>query len=97
LPGVRQTRRAMIIDASLLFECLVAIDKIDEAKVLMVKVTDFEPTGKTYSFFIERASRLKNKELIQEIADRGIERVPEDQIWIINNQVIRGTRGVDNK
>jgi hypothetical protein len=97
MPGVDHARHAMAIDASLLFECLVAIDRVDDAKALMVKVTEFEPTGRAYGMFIERASRLKQKGLVQEIADRGTERVPEDQIWIIRNKVVRGTRGALNK
>ena len=94
LPGVLHTRSDMIVDASLLYECLLAIGKLEQAHNLMVKVTDFEPTGRCYAVFVERSNRLQLMELSHSVADRGAERVPEDEIWRIRNQVIRGTRGV---
>ncbi len=95
LPGIVQTRHAMTQDAALFYECLIALNRADDAEALMILITDFEPTGHTYARFIERTNRLKKMDISNAVADRGAERVPEDQIWRIRNMVIRGTRGVN--
>lgn len=94
LPGIVQTRAAVVQDAALFYECLAATGRLKQAEALMVLVTEFECSGRTYARFIERSNRLKNMDLSHAIASRGEERVPEDQIWHIKNMVIRGTRGV---
>ncbi|MDF1838883.1 MAG: hypothetical protein P1V35_13515, partial [Planctomycetota bacterium] len=93
LPGVKQARIPMVLDSALLYECLLATGKEDKAHELMVMVTDFEPTGNTYAMFIERTNRLGKIKIRTALAERGSERVPEDEIWRITNMVIRGTRG----
>ncbi|MCP5023275.1 MAG: hypothetical protein GY930_16085 [bacterium] len=94
LPGIAQTRNAMVQDAAFFYECLAATGRLKDAEALMILVTDFECSGRCYARFIERANRLKTMELANAIAQRGKERVPEDQIWRIDNMVIRGSRGV---
>lgn len=93
MPGVKLNNEDMAFDAALLYECLLAVRKEEDAHALMVAVTDFSPTGSTYAMFIERTNRLQRMDLGQATADRGVERVPEDQIWRIRNMIIRGTRG----
>ncbi len=95
LPGIVQTRPAMIQDAAFFYECLIALERMDDAEALMILITDFDPTGRTYARFIERTNRLRKMDISNAVAERGYERVPEDQIWRIRNMVIRGTRGVN--
>ncbi|HPF15365.1 MAG: hypothetical protein H6830_03815 [Planctomycetes bacterium] len=92
IPGVRLVPDAMSLDGAFLYECLLAEKRLDDAKALMEMVTDYVPTGKAYSYFVERANRLEKYDVAIDVAKRGFERVPEGDVARIQATLKRGMR-----
>ncbi|MEM1453229.1 MAG: hypothetical protein AAF957_24860 [Planctomycetota bacterium] len=74
---VPDDRGRIIVEASWVYEALLASGRGADAKALLAFMAETYPLGKTYGLFMERALRLKLWSLAAEIADTGMAVVDE--------------------
>ena len=87
--GLPESRSQWTTDASLFYECLLAVGRGKDAADLMELVLNEVPTGRAYALFIDKQVRLDLPELAIKTATRGLEKVKGQGARRIETAIVR--------